>query len=392
MLQTCPLDYETDRTVGLAAERSEAAKPTKLGDRSVSPDSGRTENVGERGRRRSFGISPNSRLSRGFASSYLQGRDTSKMSFQHFIGIDVAKAKLDLAASPEGPVDQFRNEEEGIQQVLEHLPARKTCLVVVEATGGYERKLVVELVDAGHIVAVVNPRQVRDFAKAHGILAKTDKIDAKVIAKFAMQIRPRAVAKTHKKQDELAQLVTRRRQLLATRTAEKNRQGKTASKVVRKSIQRSLDHINKDIRQMDAEIAKLIESDDEWKDRSNLLTSAPGVGEVTANTLIAELPELGNLNRKQISSLVGVVPFNRDSGKMRGKRTIFGGRQMVRNVLYMAALSAMRSNPVIEKFANRLAEKGKPPKVVTTACMRKLLVILNTMTRESSPWKNPKTT
>ena len=143
---------------------------------------------------------------------------------------------------------------------------------------------------------------------------------------------------------------------------------------------------------MDAEIAKLIESDDEWKDRSNLLTSAPGVGEVTANTLIAELPELGNLNRKQISSLVGVVPFNRDSGKMRGKRTIFGGRQMVRNVLYMAALSAMRSNPVIETFANRLAEKGKPPKVVTTACMRKLLVILNTMTRESSPWKNPKTT
>ena len=241
-------------------------------------------------------------------------------------------------------------------------------------------------------VSVVNPRQVRDFAKAIGQLAKTDKIDARVIAQFGKLTRPRAVVKTKELQGELDQLVTRRRQLIDTRTAEKNRQGQAVSKVVFKSIQRVLDALNKDIKALDREIEKLVQSDDDWKNRAKLLGTMPGIGEVTSATLIAELPELGDLNRQQISSLVGLAPFNRDSGTMRGKRSIFGGRRAVRSALYMAALSARRHNPAIAAFSKRLNEQGKPPKVIITACMRKILVILNTMVKTNSPWKNLETT
>jgi transposase len=314
------------------------------------------------------------------------------MSFQHFIGIDVSKAKLDLAFDEQPTQAIVSNDPKGIEEVVELLPEPKSCLVVIEATGNYERALVVGLVDAGHVVSVVNPRQVRDFAKAIGKLAKTDKIDARVIARFGKITKPRAVAKTKEMQGELDQLVTRRRQLISTRTAEKNRQGQAASKVVRKSTQRVLDAINKDIKEIDREIEKLVQSDDEWKDRAKLLGTMPGIGDVTSATLIAELPELGELNRQQITALVGLAPFNRDSGAMRGKRSIFGGRQSVRSALYMAALSARRCNPAIAAFAQRLQIQGKPSKVIITACMRKILVTLNTMIKSNSPWKNLKTT
>lgn len=382
------------RAIALASERSEEAKAMAAGDRSMALCSASSENAGELDRRRSLDKSPNSRQSRSTsksASSYSQGRDTSKMNFEHFIGVDVAKAKLDIATGVDGPVRTIANQASEIKAMINELPKPKSALLVVEATGGYEKLLVVELVQAGHIVSVVNPRQVRDFAKALGILAKTDKIDAKVIARFGQQVRPRAYVKTHEKQDELDQLVTRRRQLIALRTSEKNRQQQADSKAVAKSITRTLDHLRKDIRRIDEAIRKLVQSDDQWKDRAELLESTPGVGEVTSTTLIAELPELGDLNRQQISALVGVAPFNCESGKMRGKRMIFGGRKSVRDVLYMAAMSAMQFNPKIKTFSDRLKGQGKPHKVIVTACMRKLLVILNTMVKENKPWEIPET-
>ena len=390
LIKDAPISETTD-AVAVAAERSEAATATATDDRSITLRSGQAEIVGEPDRLRSFGTSPNSRLSRSTnqsSSSYLQGRDTSKMDFQHFIGIDVAKAKLDVANAPNAAVEQFDNNSDGHQQLLQKLPKPKTCLIVLEATGGFERDVVLELVNDGHVVAVVNPRQVRDFAKALGIIAKTDKIDARVIARFGEVVRPRAVAKTHEKQAELDQLVTRRRQLITSRTAEKNRQAMARSRAVIKSIQRSVDHLTKEIRRIDAEINRMVKSDDEWNEKAEILKSAPGVGEVTSTTLIAELPELGQLNRKQIASLVGIVPFNRDSGTMRGRRTIFGGRRSVRTALYMAALTARRRNPVIAAFADRLAAQGKSPKVILVACMRKLLVILNTMIKTNQHWEN----
>jgi transposase len=384
-----------DRAVASGSERSEEPVATAADGRSMALCSANSENVGELDRCRSLDKSPNSRLSRTTkksTSSYSQGRDISKMSFEHFIGIDVAKAKLDIASGPDQPVETIANDTVAISELIKKLPKPKAALVVVEATGGYEKQLVLELVEAGHIVSVVNPRQVRDFAKAIGVLAKTDKIDARVIARFGQQVRPRAYVKTHEKQGELDQLVTRRRQLIGLRTSEKNRQQQADSKDVAKSISRTLDHLRKDIRRIDEAIRKLVQSDDQWKDRAELLESTPGVGEVTSTTLIAELPELGDLNRGQISALVGVAPFNCESGTMRGKRMIFGGRKSVRDVLYMAAMSAMQFNPAIRCFSKRLKDQGKPHKVVVTACMRKLLVILNTMVKENKTWQNPKTT
>ena len=395
MFANSGLISETSSAGGFSAERSDAEKPPAADDRSNAlwsgtAESGTVETVGELDRRRSFGTSPNSRQSRTVSpssSSHLQGRDTSKMNFQHFMGIDVAKDKLDIADGSGSAIEQFDNNAKGHQLLLGKLPKPETCLIVLEATGRYERAVVLELVNAGHVVSVVNPRQVRDFAKALGILAKTDKIDARVIAKFGEQVRPRAVAKTNEKQGELDQLVTRRRQLLATRTSEKNRQGVATSKVVRKSIQKIIDHLTKEVRRIDTEIARLVQSDDDWRARADILKSTPGVGEVTSTTLIAELPELGKLNRQQISSLVGVAPFNRDSGTMRGRRSIYGGRRSVRSALYMAAMTARRHNPVLKAFADRLEDRGKSPKVILVACMRKLLVILNTMVKTNSHWK-----
>ena len=311
------------------------------------------------------------------------------MEFESVIGIDVAKKKLDVADWPVSFAEQFGNEDVGHKNLIKKLPKAGSCLIVVEATGGYEKGIVLALVSAGYLVSVVNPRQVRDFAKALGILAKTDRIDARVIARFGQHVRPRALAQTHKKQDEIGQLVSRRRQLTVSKTAEKNRMHSVTSKVVLKSVQKIVDQLSKEIRRIEAEIARLVKSDDQWKARAELIQSAPGVGEVTATTLIAEVPELGQLNRQKISALIGVAPFNRDSGQFRGRRTIFGGRRAVRSVLYMAALSARRHNPLIRAFADRLEARGKLQKVVLVACMRKLLVILNTMVKTNTHW-NPK--
>ena len=391
MLRSSGVLGETKAAVAFDSERSEEAKATAAGGRSSTLRNGSSDSARELGRRQSFGFSPNSRQGRVRTSSHVQGRDTSKMSFQHFYGIDVSKAKLDVADSRSQSVTQSSNDLEGIQRIIDELPEAGTCLIVVEATGGYERVLVSSLVDAKHVVCVVNPRQVRDFAKALGILAKTDKIDAFVIARFGELVRPRTVAKKHEKQDELDQLVTRRRQLINTRKAEKNRQGQAVSAFVRKSIQRSLDHINKEIKSHDKQISKLLESDDDWRNKMELLETVPGVGRVTSSTLIAELPELGELNRKKIASLVGLAPYNCESGTMKGRQAIIGGRRTVRAALYMATLSATKYEPTIAAFAKRLKDQGKPPKLVLTACMRKLITILNSMIKTNSPWKCPQT-
>ncbi len=310
------------------------------------------------------------------------------MGISNFIGIDVSKKSLDVAALPEGTVRTVSHTVQGRRELLAELPEPGTCLVVVEATGGYERLIVADLATAGHLVAVVNPRQVRDFAKGIGIFAKTDRIDAAVIAKFGQHVHPRPLAEVHEKQGELDQLVTRRRQLVDLRTAEKNRMGMAHSRPVRRSLQLVIDLLNKQIKRIEKAILALVESDDQWKGTARLLKSVPGVGDVTAATLIAEFPELGHLNRQQAAALAGLAPFNRDSGSFQGKRSIRGGRRSVRNVLYMAALSAKRYNPVIRTFAQRLETQGKLPKVILTACMRKLLVILNTMLKTNTQW-NP---
>ena len=305
--------------------------------------------------------------------------------YDTFVGIDVSKDALDVHGLPDGSPIRFDNTAAGRAKLLSLLPPAGACLSVVEATGGYERDLVAEAVTTGHHIAVVNPRQVRDFAKALGLLAKTDQIDAAVIARFAQTTLP-VPQGYDERQEHLRELIVRRRQLLDHRTAEKNRCEMGHSPLVRKSILKLIETLNKDVKRIEKAILQLVESNDDWRGRFKRLKSVPGVGAQTAATLMAELPELGRLNRQQVAALVGVAPFNRDSGQFQGRRTIWGGRGSVRNVLYMAALSAKKHNPVIQAFAARLLSKGKPPKLVLTACMRKLLVILNAMLRSGEDW------
>lgn len=376
--------------VGKLAKRSEARFPTAAGGRSSTPRSKKT--VGELDRRRSHEISPNSRLSRRGASrrasSHSQGRDiVMDVAFKSFVGIDIAKRTLDVHVLPERTSLKEQNDSKGRRQLREKLPPPGECLIVIEATGGYERALVAELIDDGHQVAVVNPRQARDFAKACGNLAKTDRIDAAVLARFGQAVELRIQAKIPEKQLELQDLVARRRQLVELRTAEMNRKEHVASKFVKKSLQQSVDALNKEIRRFEKRIAELVQSDDDWKQKFEIVQSAPGIGAGTSATLLAEVPELGQLSRRKISALVGLAPFNCDSGEFRGRRAIRGGRRSVRCSLYMATLSARRSNPVIKAFSDRLKALGKEPKVIITACMRKLLVILNTMVKNKTHWK-----
>ena len=308
-------------------------------------------------------------------------------SVQRSVGIDVSKAQLDVQLLPEGRPFHVPNSPEGHAKLLAEMPQPGTCRIVLEATGDYERPAVAALVDAGHYVSVVNPRQIRDYAKALGILAKADHIDAEVIARFGRDVKPRPVAKTSENQAELDQLVTRRRQLVQARVAETNRLKDGLTKLVRQSMQRSLNALNKDIARLDQAILKCVQSDDDWKQRFELLKTVPGVGDTTAASLVAELPELGRLNRQEIAALVGVAPYSDDSGRRQGRRTIRGGRRSLRCVLSMAALSASRHNPVMKAFADRLKKQGKQGKVVLVACMRKLLVILNAMVKQNTPWK-----
>jgi transposase len=307
-----------------------------------------------------------------------------------WIGVDVAKDTLDVAYASGAGTERrsVANDRVGHSLLIDNLPSQTEARVVVEATGGYERALVTALVEAGYRVAVVNPRQVRDFAKALGILAKTDRIDALVLARFGEQVQPRLLEEDPATRAELMQLVARRRQLIDLRTMESNRLAQATARAAQKSIRHVLKLLEKEVDQLEAEIARLLASDDDWRAKVELLSSVPGVAKVTSATLVAEVPELGRLNRQAIAALVGLAPFNDDSGRHRGLRRICGGRSSVRHVLYMAALSARRCNPVIQAFAKRLAAQGKKPKVVIAACMRKLLVILNTMLKNNTYW-NP---
>lgn len=304
-----------------------------------------------------------------------------------FIGIDVAKSHCDLHHLPTGQTLSAQMNREGLEKIVEWVTHRGASLIVLEASGGYEEPLVGALLSAGHEVARVNPRQVRDFARGMGVLAKTDQVDARVLALYAAKVQPRPLEKQQEKQQELAALSARRGQLIQMRTMEMNRLGQARTKPVKKSVGALLDHIRKELRDVDAQIAALIDDHDDWRHRAKLLQSVPGVGPQTATILLAAAPELGKLNRQAIGALAGLAPFNRDSGQFRGRRMIWGGRATVRSALYMAAVSAVRCNPPIKNFYQRLREAGKPFKVAITACMRKLLTLLNQIVKSNQPWK-----
>ena len=303
------------------------------------------------------------------------------------VGIDVGKAKLDVGLVTEKRVRVWANDEGGRAKLSDWVVEQEASLVVVEASGGYETAIVSELVGRGQAVAVVNPTRVRAFARAEGILAKTDKIDAGVIARFGAVMQPRARARREEAQVALNEQVSRRRQLVLMLTAEKNRLH-TASPAMQVHIASHIAWLQAEIEALEQQISQAIKANPEWTETAQRVDSAPGIGFITATTLVADLPELGQLNRQKIAALVGVAPFNHDSGQQRGKRRIFGGRTSVRSVLYMATLSAIRHNPVIKEFYQRLLDKGKHKKVALTACMRKLLVILNTMVKTGQDW-NP---
>lgn len=303
------------------------------------------------------------------------------------VGIDVSKAQLDVEIRPSGEKQSFANDKVGIKALVKWLAKIAPTLIVLEATGGYEREVMRALVSAGLPAVVVNPRQVRDFAKATGQLAKTDSIDAGVLAHFAEVIRPALRPLPDAVTLELRALTSRRRQLLEMIAAENNRL-EMASKAVRKSIHAHIGYLEQALERINQELDRAIEQSPIWKENEDLLRSAKGIGPVTSRTLLAELPELGTLDRKQIAALVGVAPFNRDSGSLKGRRSIWGGRAPVRGALYMATLVATRRNPVIRDFYNRLIAKGKLFKVALVACMRKLLTILNSMIKHKTRWSN----
>jgi transposase len=302
-----------------------------------------------------------------------------------FIGIDVSKEKLDVAVRPTGEFMSFSNNEDGISCVVDFVKSFFPSLVVLEATGGLETAAVGMLADKGLPVVVINPRQVRDFAKATGKLAKTDAIDAHLIARFGEAVRPEIRLLKDQEAQKLTALITRRRQIVEMITAEKNRLH-AAPKWTSKDIQTNISWLEKCLKKVDKDLKNLLKKSPVWREKDEILQSTPGVGPVLSMTLLSGLPELGNLNRKEIAALVGVAPLNRDSGLFRGKRMIWGGRANIRSVLYMSATCAMRFNPTIRIFYERLRLAGKLHKVAITACMRKLLVILNTMIKNRTYW------
>ena len=309
------------------------------------------------------------------------------MSKKQWVGIDVCQKYLDVYIRPQEELFQVTNDEVGITRLVEILKNIQPELIVLEATGGMEIDVAVKLTKAELAVAVINPRQARDFAKATGTLAKTDAIDAKLLAHFADAIRPEVRPISDESARQLEDLVARRRQISDMITAEKNRRrGKTNS--VQVDIDEHIEWLEKRLKEIESQIKEAIAINQDWQEKLKLLTSVPGVGEVVAVTLISSLPELGTLSHKSISHLVGVAPLNRDSGKFRGKRKIWGGRAKIRCVLYMAALVAIRFNPPIKAFYERLIQKGKLKKVAITACMHKLLIFLNAMMRNNQTWRH----
>ena len=303
-----------------------------------------------------------------------------------YVGIDVAKAKLDVASYPPSLTATVGNTEDDIVDLVDVVQTVAPVLIVVEATGGYELALVRALVEAGLPVIVVNPRQVRDFAKATGQLAKTDAIDAQVLALFAARVQPTLRPHPTPATQELAALLARRRQLVEMLTAEKHRRGQ-APAAVRPGIQAHVDWLTQQVTTLDDDLTTTIRQSPVWQEQEDLLQSVPGVGPVMSRTVLADLPELGTLTRRQIAALVGVAPLNRDSGTWRGARTCWGGRAPVRTALYMATLVATRCNPVIRQAYQALCARGKKRKVALVACMRKLLTILNAMLKHRTSWQ-----
>jgi transposase len=305
---------------------------------------------------------------------------------RRYVGIDVAQATLDVFIRPTGAAFAATNDELGIRQLCTQL--EPADFVILEATGGLEVPVASALATAGIAVAIVNPRQVRDFARATGRLAKTDRRDAEVLARFGEMVKPAVRPLPDEQAQALEALITRRRQLVEMLTAEKNRRSR-APKVLHRSIDEHIRWLEKRIAGLDEELGTMIRGTPLWRERDELLRSVPGVGNVLSSTLLAHLPELGALNRKQIAALAGLAPFNRDSGSLRGSRCIWGGRAQVRRVLYMATVAGIRSNPAIRTFYLRLRAGGKHAKPALTACMRKFLVILNAMLRNKTHWQTP---
>src|SRR5215210_7127189 len=305
------------------------------------------------------------------------------------VGIDVSKRTLDVCLLPEGEPFVLPNDQQGVDELLSRLEDSPPELVVLEATGRYERLAATSIAAAGIPVAVVNPRQARDFAKAIGRLAKTDRIDAFVLARFAEAVRPEPKAPPKTEALEFQAIVARRRQLIQMMTAEKNRLGAATSRKVRSRLEAHIRWLEKELARIDQDLDEAIADSPTFKESETLLRSVPGVGPVLCRTLLAELPELGSLSPRELSALVGVAPINRDSGTLRGRRSVWGGRARVREALYMAALVATRYTPAIKEFYGRLVASGKPKKVALVACMRKLLTILNAMIRERTPWRFP---
>jgi len=305
-----------------------------------------------------------------------------------FIGIDVSKARLDVAMRPSGKTFSVANDGRGIAALTRRLQRFKPLRIVLEATGGFESSAAYQLAAAGLPAAVVNPRQVRNFARASGRLAKTDSIDAHILAHFAEALMPASRALPDTDARELAVFLSRRRQIVEMITAETNRLARMPQ-LIHRRIATHTRWLKKQLAELEGEIARRVRSSRVWRDKERLLRTAPGIGKVTVSTLFAKLPELGSLSRRQIAALAGLAPFNRDSGEARGKRTVWGGRGQVRAVLYMGCLTAVRKNPALKAFYERLLAAGKRPKVALTACMRKLLTILNAMIKTETPWRPP---
>ncbi len=304
-----------------------------------------------------------------------------------YIGIDVAKTHLDVAVRPTAEQWRVANDGEGVEAIVSRLRAVAPTLIVLEATGGYGRALIAALAAAGLPVAVVNPRQVRDFARSTGKLAKTDSLDAQALARFGEAVRPEPRPLPDEQARALTAVLERRRQLIVMLVAEKNRLH-VAAEQVKSRIEGHIGWLEEELEGIDRDLDRTIRDSPVWRERDELLQSVPGVGKVLSTTLLAELPELGTLTRHEVAALVGVAPLNRDSGALRGKRTVWGGRARVRASLYMGTLVATRHNPVIKEFYERLISKGKAKKVALTACMRKLLTILNAMLKGGTRWQH----
>jgi transposase len=308
------------------------------------------------------------------------------MTVEQFIGIDVSKDHLDIATRPTTAPLHFLNTDEGVDALIHHLRPRQPILIVLEATGRYHRLVLSRLLAVGLPAIAINPRQARDFARAIGRLAKTDAIDADVLAEFAEKIRPQPRSIADEATQGLEAICTRRRQLVAMLSAEKNRLH-TAPKTIRSELQQHIHWLEKEISQLEKDLDKQIRSSPAWCEKDDLLRTCKGIGPITTLTMLSCLPELGTLSGRQIAALVGVAPFNDDTGKHKGRRHIQGGRLDVRAVLYMATLAAIRHNRTIREFHRRLIAAGKAKKVAITACMRKLLTILNAMLRDKKPWQ-----